>query len=51
MAGREFIKSEVYYKWHPEQKKPNMKLYTKKELDAQCDTFVSVMKSEKRRDR
>ncbi|OQA73020.1 MAG: heat shock protein HtpX [Firmicutes bacterium ADurb.Bin248] len=51
LADREFMKSEVYYKWHPEQKQPNMKLYTKKELDEQCDRFISVTKSEKRRDR
>ncbi len=51
LADREFIKSEVFYKWHPEQKKPNMKLYTKRELDEQCDLFINVMKSEKRRDR
>lgn len=49
LADREFIKSEVYYRWHPEQKKPNMKLYTKKELDEQCDRFINVTKSEKRR--
>jgi len=51
LAAREFVKSEVYYKWHPEQKKPNMKLYTKKELDEQCDRLISVIKSEKRRDK
>ena len=51
LAAREFMRSEVYYKWHPEQKKPNMTLSTKKELDDQCDKFISVMKSERRRDR
>jgi Zn-dependent protease with chaperone function len=49
MASREFAKSEVFYKWHPELKKPNMNLYTKLELDMNCDKFISVLKSEKRR--
>lgn len=51
LAARMFVQSDVFYTWHPEQKKPNMTLYTKKELDEQCDKFVSVMKSERRRDR
>ena len=51
LADREFMKSEVYYKWHPEQKKPNMRLYSKRELDEQCDRFINVTKSGKRHDR
>lgn len=51
LADRLFINSDVYYQWHPEQKKPNMNLYSKKELDEQCDRIINVMKSEKRRGR
>jgi Zn-dependent protease with chaperone function len=47
-AAKEFVNSEVYYKWHPEQKTPGQVLYSKQELDARCDKFVSVLKSEGR---
>lgn len=46
-AAKEFFQSEVYYSWHPEQKKPGQALYSKQELDARCDKFVSVLKSQK----
>ena len=42
LAGREFVKSEVFYKWHPELKEPDMHLYTKQELDDICKQFVNV---------
>ncbi len=48
MAAREFMNSQVYYDWHREQKRPDMRLYSKQELDARCDRIVSVTKSEKR---
>ena len=48
MADKEFMNSQVFYDWHPEMKKPNMRLYTKQELDARCDNIISVTKSEKR---
>ncbi len=47
-AAKEFMNSEVYYKWHPEQKKPGMALLSKQELDARCDKYISVLKSDKR---
>ena len=46
---KEFMNSEVLYKWRPEWKTPGMKLYTKQELDARCEKFLGVVKSEKRR--
>lgn len=49
LAEKEFVNSQAYYDWHPEQKKPGMKLYTKEELDIRCDRYVSVLKNEKRR--
>jgi Zn-dependent protease with chaperone function len=48
LAAKEFIHSEVYYDWHPEQKQPGQNLYSKQELDSRCDKFVSVLKSEKK---
>lgn len=48
MADKEFMNSQVFYDWHPEMKRPDMRLYTKQELDARCDKIISVTKSEKR---
>lgn len=48
LADKEFMNSQVFYDWHPELKKPDMRLYTKQELDARCDKIISVTKSEKR---
>nr|WP_122013707.1 M48 family metallopeptidase [Maliibacterium massiliense] len=48
LAVREFMASEVFYKWHPELKKPNMHLYNKQELDMRCNKIISVAKSERR---
>jgi Zn-dependent protease with chaperone function len=48
LAAKEFIKSSVFYDWHPELKEPDMNLYTKEELDARCNRYVSVSKNEER---
>jgi hypothetical protein len=47
-AEKEFMNSEVLYKWRPEWKTPDMKLINKQELDARCEKYISVIKSEKR---
>lgn len=48
LAAKEFVKSEVFYSWNPELKKPNQRLYTKAELDNRCSKFISVLEKEKR---
>lgn len=48
-AVREFMNSETYYKWHPEQKEPDQKLYTKAELDQRCSRYISVADAKKRK--
>lgn len=48
LAEREFFDSEVYYSWHPEQKEPGKRYYSKEELDARCDKFVSTLKKGER---
>lgn len=48
LAAKEFARSQVFYDWHPELKEPDMSLYSKEELDAQCSRFVSVSKNEAR---
>lgn len=48
-AAKEFTKSEIYYSWRPEFKKPDMSLIGKQELDARCEKYVSVTKSDRRR--
>lgn len=45
-AGLEFQNSEILYRWRPEWKKAGMELINKQELDARCEKFVSVLKSE-----
>lgn len=50
-AIKEFLNSETLYAWRPEWKTPDMKLITKQELDARCEKFISVTKSEKRREK
>lgn len=47
-AAKELMNSEVYYKWHPQQKQPGKTLMNKQELDARCDKFVSIIKSGKK---
>jgi Zn-dependent protease with chaperone function len=47
-AEKEFINSDILYKWRPEWKKPNMNLINKQELDARCEKYISVTKSGKR---
>ena len=48
-AIKEFLASDVLYSWRPEWKTPDMHLIGKQELDARCEKYVSVVKSEKRR--
>ena len=48
LAAKEFINSQVFYDWHPELKEPDLRLYSKDELDARCARFVSVSKNEER---
>ena len=48
-AIKEFLGSEVLYSWRPEWKTPDMHLIGKQELDARCEKYISVAKSEKRR--
>lgn len=48
-AIKEFLRSEVLYSWRPEWKTPGMETISKQELDARCERYVSVAKSEKRR--
>jgi Zn-dependent protease with chaperone function len=49
-AAKEFMNSEVLYKWRPEWRQPGMNLINKQELDMRCDKIISVRKgSEKRR--
>lgn len=47
-ASKEFLQSQVLYTWRPEWKKPDMKLYSKKELDERCDKYISVLKGSKK---
>jgi len=49
LAIMEFLNSEVLCSWRPEQKKADAALIGKQELDARCEKYVSVTKSEKRR--
>jgi Zn-dependent protease with chaperone function len=50
-AMKEFINSEILYKWRPDFKNPSMTLIGKQELDARCEKYVSVAKSGKRSDK
>jgi len=45
-AVKEFINSDVLYKWRPELKKAGMRLINKQELDMRCDKYIGVIKSE-----
>lgn len=48
-AMKEFLNSEVLYTWRPEWKTPDIHLIGKQELDARCEKYISVARSEKRR--
>lgn len=48
-ADKEFLNSEILYKWRPEWKKPDMKLIGKQELDARCEKYIGIIKNGKRR--
>lgn len=49
LAAKEFANSQVFYDWHPEMKAPDMRLYSKEELDSRCARYVSVTGNEERR--
>jgi Zn-dependent protease with chaperone function len=49
LAMKEFMNSEVLYKWRPEHKKAGMELIGKQELDARCEKYISVTQSGRRR--
>lgn len=48
-AIKELMNSETLLKWRPELRTPGMEPISKQELDARCEKFVSVFKSEKAR--
>jgi len=48
-AVKEFMNSDVLYRWRPEWKEPGKKLFTKQELDARCEKFINVIDSKKGR--
>ena len=48
-AEQAFLDSEVLYSWRPDWKEPGKKLISKQELDARCEKYIGVVKSEKRR--
>jgi Zn-dependent protease with chaperone function len=50
-AAKEFMNSEVLFKWRPEWRQPGMNLINKQELDMRCDKIISVTKGEKKRGR
>jgi len=49
LAIKEFMSSEILYKWRPELKTAGMELIGKQELDARCEKYISITKSGKRR--
>ncbi|NLE13865.1 MAG: M48 family metallopeptidase [Clostridiales bacterium] len=48
LAAKEFMNSQVYYDWHPEQKTGGAVYYSKQELDSRCAKYVSVTKNQER---
>jgi len=48
LALMEFLNSEVLGSWRPEQMKDGAALINKQELDARCEKYISVTKSEER---
>ncbi len=48
LANQEFVKSQVFYDWHPELKKPDMQCYSKTDLDNRCGKFINVLENGKR---
>ncbi|MCL2265457.1 MAG: M48 family metallopeptidase [Treponema sp.] len=48
LASKAFMDSEILYSWRPEWRVPGKRLLGKQELDARCERFISVAKSEKR---
>jgi Zn-dependent protease with chaperone function len=47
-AQKEFMNSEVFYKWRGDLKKPGMELIGKQELDMRCEKYISVIKNEEK---
>jgi len=48
-AVKEFMNSDVLYRWRPEWKEPGKKLVSKQELDTRCEKFINVIDSKKGR--
>ncbi len=48
-ALKEFANSEALLRWHPEMRTPDMQPLSKQELDARCEKYIGVIKSEKAR--
>lgn len=47
-AQKEFLNSDVLYRWRPEWKETGMQTIDKQELDARCEKYIGVIKGEKR---
>ncbi len=45
-AAQDFYQCEKFYEWRPDLKKPDMKLYSKAEVDARCKKYLSVVAPE-----
>ena len=43
-AEKEFLNSEILYKWRPEWKKEGISLIDKQELDSRCEKYIAVRK-------
>jgi len=48
-AMKEFLNSEVLYKWRQEWRKSEMKTIGKQELDMRCEKYIGVIKNKKGR--
>ena len=46
-AVKEFFNSELLYAWRPEWRTPELQLIGKQELDARCERYIGVIKSQK----
>lgn len=46
-AEKEFLNSEILYKWRPEWKKEGIELIDKQELDSRCEKYIAVRKKGK----
>jgi Zn-dependent protease with chaperone function len=50
-AAKEFMNSDILYKWRPEWKQPGINFLSKQELDLRCNKIISVTKRKKKRGR